>query len=123
MKKGARLTMTKISSKLKKIFNHNKSFLIVGHINPEGDSLGASLALALGLKKMGKKDISVLSHTSVPEVLTFLPSSKTVKHKLPRRKVDVAVLVDCNEIKRTGFEGFNVEHTVVIDHHVIQIPD
>jgi phosphoesterase RecJ-like protein len=113
------LTTTKISSKLKKVFKDNKSFLIVGHINPEGDSLGASLALALGLKKMGKKEITVLSHTPVPEVMNFLPSSKMVKHKLPRRKVDVVVLVDCNEIKRTGFESYNAEHIVVIDHHVI----
>lgn len=109
----------KISSKLKNILTQNNSFLIVGHVNPEGDSLGSSLALALGLKKLGKKEVCVLSRDRVPEVLQFLPSSKTVRQKPTRRKYDVVILVDCNEIVRTGFEGFNAEHTVIIDHHVL----
>ncbi len=110
---------TKISSKLTNILRKENSFLIVGHINPEGDSIGSTLALALGLKKLGKKDVRVLSRDRVPESLKFLPSSKTIKQTLPRKKYDVVILVDCNEIKRTGFESFNTKHTVVIDHHII----
>jgi len=109
----------KISSKLINVIKQNNSFLIVGHINPEGDSLGSSLALAIGLKKLGKKDICVLSKDPVPETLHFLPSSKIVKQKLPRKKYDVVILLDCNEIERTGFEGFNTKHTAIIDHHVL----
>ncbi len=121
MLKGAPLTTTKTSSRLKKVFKENKSFLIVGHINPEGDSLGASLALALGLKKLGKKDVTVLSHSPIPETLEFLPSSKIIKSKPPRKEVDIVVLVDCNEIERTGFDGFNAKQTVIIDHHVLPL--
>lgn len=111
---------TKISSKLLNLIKQNRSFLIVGHINPEADSLGSSLALALGLKKMGKKDICVLSSDPVPEVIRFLPSAKTVKQNPPPGKeFDVVFLIDCNEVKRTGFEGFRAKKTAIIDHHVL----
>jgi phosphoesterase RecJ-like protein len=109
----------KISSKLLNLVKQNRSFLIVGHINPEGDSLGSCLALALGLKKLGKKDICVLSRDPVPEVLKFLPSAKTVKQKPPRKEFDVVFIVDCNTVERTGFEGFNAGKTGIIDHHVL----
>lgn len=109
----------KISSKLINLIKQNNSFLLVGHINPEGDSLGSSLALALGLKKLGKKDVCVVSKDPVPEVLRFLPSSKTVKQKPARKKYDVVILLDCNEMSRTGFKGFNARHTAIIDHHVL----
>jgi len=109
----------KISSKLLNLIKQNKSFLIVGHINPEADSLGASLALALGLRKLGKKKICVLSRDPVPETLRFLPYSEIVRHKPPAGEFDVVFLVDCNEVKRTGFEGFRAKKTAIIDHHVL----
>lgn len=109
----------KISSKLLNLIKNNNSFLVVGHVNPEGDSLGASLALALGLKKIGKKDICVLSKDAVPETLKFLPSSEIVRQKPPDREFDVVFIVDCNEVKRTGFEGFNASKTAIIDHHLL----
>jgi phosphoesterase RecJ-like protein len=109
----------KISSNLLNLIKQNKSFLIAGHINPEGDSIGSCLALALGIKKMGNKTVSVLSRDGVPENLKFLPSAKTVRQTPPRRKFDVVFLVDCNTPARTGFENFNANKTVVIDHHVL----
>ncbi|MCK5505286.1 MAG: bifunctional oligoribonuclease/PAP phosphatase NrnA [Thermodesulfovibrionia bacterium] len=109
----------KISSKLLNLVKQNRSFLIVGHINPEGDSLGSCLALALGLKKLGKKDVCVLSRDPVPEVLKFLPSAKTIRQKPPRKEFDVVFIVDCNTVERTGFEGFNAGKTGIIDHHVL----
>ena len=109
----------KISSKLLNLIKQSNSFIIAGHINPEGDSIGSCLALALGLKKMGKKNICVVSKDPVPENLKFLPSSATIKHKPPHRAYDLAVLVDCNGIERTGFESFNAKKTAIIDHHVL----
>ena len=109
----------KISSNLLNLIKQNKSFLIAGHINPEGDSIGSCLALALGIKKMGNKTVSVLSKDPVPENLKFLPSAKTVRQTPPRRKFDVVFLVDCNTPARTGFENFNAKKTAVIDHHVL----
>ena len=111
--------MMKPSSKLLNLVKQNRSFLIVGHINPEADSIGASLALSLGLRQLGKKDICVLSKDPVPEILRFLPSSDIVMQAPPDREFDVVFIVDCNELKRTGFEGFMAKKTAIIDHHVL----
>ncbi len=113
------MTKMKISTKLLDLLKQHKSFLIVGHINPEGDSIGSCLALALGLKKIGKKDICVLSKDPVPEILKFLPSSKIVKQKPPRKKFDVLLILDCNTLERTGFKSLNAKKTAIIDHHVL----
>ncbi len=112
------MTAMKISSKLLNLIKENRSFLIVGHINPEADSIGSSLALALGLIKMGKKDVKVLSKDPVPEILKFLPGSKMIKQKPPRKEVDVLIIVDCNTMARTGFENLRAKKTAVIDHHI-----
>lgn len=111
--------MTRISSKLLNLIRQSNSFLIVGHINPEADSLGSSLALALGLKKLGKKDICVLSNDPVPEILKFLPSAGIVRKTPPRKEFDLVIIVDCNEVKRTGYESFRAKKTAIIDHHVL----
>jgi phosphoesterase RecJ-like protein len=115
--------MTKTSSKLLNLIRKSKSFLIAGHINPEGDSIGSTLALALGLKKMGKKEVVVLSKDPVPEILRFLPSAKNIKQKPPRREFDLLIIVDCNTLKRTGFEALPARTAAVIDHHVLTARD
>lgn len=108
----------KISTKLLNVIRQNKSFLIVGHINPEGDAIGSISALALGLRQMGKKDICVLSKDGVPEILKFLPSSGLIKKKAPKKEFDVLCIVDCNTLERTGFKELKAKHTVIIDHHI-----
>jgi phosphoesterase RecJ-like protein len=112
------LTKTKISSNLLNVIRRNKSFLIVCHINPEGDAIGSMLALALGLKHMGKKDICVLSKDGVPETLKFLPSSRRIKQKAPKKEYDVLCILDCNTVERTGFNYLKARNTIIIDHHI-----
>lgn len=76
----------KISSKLTRIIKNSDSFVITGHINPDGDSIGSCLGLAIGLKKIGKKNITVVMKDRVPETLAFLPSAKSVKHSPPKKR-------------------------------------
>ncbi|UCE71557.1 MAG: DHH family phosphoesterase, partial [Nitrospiraceae bacterium] len=109
----------KISSKLLNLIKQSTSFIIAGHINPEGDSIGSCLAFALGLKKMGKKEICVFSRDPVPENLKFLPSAHTVRQKLPRKEFDVLFLIDCNTMERTGVDVFRAKRTAIIDHHLL----
>jgi phosphoesterase RecJ-like protein len=117
------LTTTKISSKLIRLIKESNSFLISGHINPEGDSIGSCLALALGLKKLGKKSICVLSRDPVPEILKFLPHSEMVRQKPPKKEFDVFFMIDCNVPERTGFKNIRAKKNAVIDHHVLPAKD
>lgn len=111
----------KVPSKLLSVIRENKSFLIVSHINPEGDAVGSCIALALGLKKIGKKEVYILSRDPVPEILKFLPSSKLVRQRVPRKMFDVLLVVDCNTIERTGLKNLRARNTFIIDHHILPV--
>jgi phosphoesterase RecJ-like protein len=108
--------MTRISSKLLRLIKENQRFLIVTHLNPEGDAIGSSLGLAMGLKKMGKA-VYLLDRDPVPETLRFLPASELFRRKPPDDTPDVLILIDCNTIERTGFTSLKAGDTIIIDHH------
>ena len=63
----------RIASALKRY----QSFLIASHINPDGDSIGSQIALALLLKKM-KKKVVIINESPVPWTYQFLPHSKMI---------------------------------------------
>lgn len=111
----------KILSKLVNLIQKNKKFLIASHINPEGDSVGSSIALALGLKKL-RKSVSVVNRDAVPEVLRFLPFSNLFSRsrKIRTQKFDVLFIIDCNTIERAGFKmnHLKAKNIVIIDHHI-----
>lgn len=113
------MTTMKISSKLIGLIKRSSSFVITGHINPDGDSAGSCLGLALGLKKIGKKDVTVLMKDPLPENLAFLPSAKTVKYSPPKKECDLLFILDCNTLDRTGFESIRAKKIVVLDHHLL----
>ena len=57
--------MTRVLAQIVKFVEENNRFLVASHINPDGDAIGSSLALALALKKMGK-DVVVYNKNGVP---------------------------------------------------------
>ena len=95
------------------------SFLLACHERPDGDCLGAALALAWALRAMGK-DAVVLSPDGVPEHYRFLPGSDAVVTSVDNTDFDVAVLVDSELTKRVGKSGgilTGARVHVRIDHH------
>ncbi|MBI4686260.1 MAG: bifunctional oligoribonuclease/PAP phosphatase NrnA [Nitrospirae bacterium] len=112
---------------LLRLINDNKSFLILSHLHPEADAVGSSIGFALGLKKAGK-EVYVLNRDIIPEVTKFLPFSNIVSQKIPKKEFDVLMLLDCNEIKRTGLkEKFEkglvkAKNIAVVDHHLLDSP-
>lgn len=109
----------KIPRNLAKLIRENKSFLIVSHVNPEGDAVGSCIGLALGLKKQGKK-VHILSKSPLPETYEFLPGSGLVRTRPASGPAhDVLCLVDCHTIERTGLTNLNAKNTVILDHHLL----
>lgn len=94
-------------------------FIIVGHENPDPDSLGSMLGLHFGLKKLGKKS-RIVSADPVPDHLSW-PGLELIEY-IPGEFVaddSVVVVVDC-EPHRTGSinEGVMAAKRLVnIDHH------
>jgi len=92
------------------------------HENPDGDTLGAGIALALAAERLGKA-AEVVCADPPPPSLAFLPGIGRVQ-SAPTLEPDVAVVVDSAELSRTG--SIAIEHAdwlarariVNIDHHV-----
>ena len=107
-----------------KELQNNNTFLIVSHINPDGDAIGSSLALAAGLTATGKK-VTVFNNDSVPDIVRFLPGSSEIVHELlAGDQFDAAIVVDCGTPKQLGdkfnaFKGY--KKLLNIDHHATNL--
>ena len=105
---------------LTEIKNAN-SFMITAHDNPDGDAIGSCLAFATMLKNLGKEKIDVL-FKEYPPVFKNLPNVDLIRENPSIEKYDMAIVLDCPEIKRIHkdyhkyFENANV--TVEFDHHL-----
>lgn len=95
-------------------------FLIVGHVNPDGDCLGSMCALGIGLAQIGKQ-VTMLSIDGVPDQYAFLPEAERVVRSMPEgASCDVAVTVDCDGLERVGDAIDAVRSCGIlidIDHH------
>ena len=107
------------------------SFLISAHIHPDGDALGSEVALALGLRSLGKEAF-VVNTDPVPERFEQFFSQDFLLHvpgpqeaaALPA--TDLCVLLDTSEPDRCGAlkERFfaSGQSRVCLDHHVCPQP-
>ena len=90
---------------------------ILSHENPDGDSLGCSLALALGLDQLGKRSTVVLSQP-VPSGLAWLPAiDRVVVSDVVPAGNAAAVLIECSDFGRCGVGGVVGLETLNVDHH------
>lgn len=90
------------------------------HFDPDGDSVGASVALARALASRGKKTW-VVSRDPVPAMFEFLPGARDVISLADfHDEFDTLVLVDQSDPGRSGFSPEDVRgKTIVnIDHHL-----
>ncbi len=126
--------MNSIETKeIKELLSSPKNIVIVPHKNPDGDAIGASLALFYYLKKKGHK-ATVVSPNDYPNFLKWLPGSKDVykfdmQNRQSKNAIDEAsiiFLLDFNALHRVGDDMKNILEVftgtfIMIDHH--QDPD
>lgn len=114
------------ATEIAEIISGHADFLIVGHVTPDGDSLGCMCALGLGLRSMGKR-VTMLSPEGIPDIYQFLPGSDGIVKLVSERDAhDVAVIVDCEGPDRVGEARDAVlrcSAVVRIDHHPGGDPD
>lgn len=100
-----------------KTLQERNGFVITGHRDPDGDSIGSSMALGLALEARGKR-MAVVSADPLSAPYRRLPESDRVQvvDELPA-DYPVAVLMECSGVERTGLTGFDGRFVVNIDHH------
>lgn len=94
---------------------HN--ILIVAHVRPDGDAIGAMLGLGLALQDAGKT-VQMVLNDGLPASFRHLPGSSQIK-KVIQGQPDLFITVDCADFKRTGklFENYR-KPDLNIDHHI-----
>ncbi len=100
------------------LIRDHQSFLIIGHLRPDGDCLGSCLGLYEGLLALNK---SVRFYTAgpVPETFFYLAYFDAIETTYPAdEKFDVVLCVDTADENRVhrGYEPTGV--VAVIDHHI-----
>jgi phosphoesterase RecJ-like protein len=97
------------------------AFVMVSHVKPDGDTLGAGLALGLALERLGKR-VWYFQQDSVPRNLRFLPRADRVSPVLPGELPAQALFVFCDmsDAARAGTHLPPVprENVLDIDHHL-----
>ncbi|MDH7480172.1 MAG: bifunctional oligoribonuclease/PAP phosphatase NrnA, partial [Syntrophomonadaceae bacterium] len=94
--------------------------LLTSHQVPDGDSIGALLALGLGLEQLGKQ-VELCLDDEVPLMYRFLEGSERIVRPAAVEVIpEMVVLLDCTGIERAG-AGLapRLKHSLVInlDHH------
>jgi phosphoesterase RecJ-like protein len=112
--------LEKIEDRIADLVRRHRSFLVCSHMNPDGDAVGSSVALALFLEGEGK-EVFVHNQSPIPTVYASICGVKRFHQSIPlRMRFDVSFLLDCSKPNRVGkaFEDFPGKgKVVVIDHH------
>lgn len=112
--------MTNLPETIAGILRTSPDALIVCHVAPDGDCLGAALALAAACDRAGVRTI-VGSADGVPEAYRYLPGAERIITTPPQRRCAVGVAMECSVLDRAGIfaEALGRCGTLInIDHHL-----
>jgi len=114
--------------KIREIIRKKEPVVLISHLNPDGDGVGSSVALALFLRNKNVP-VNVIIPNKVPEFLSWLPGFDLVsvfqEKKRQCRKLlkdaTTVILVDFNDPERTGSLKKDLLSSsafkILIDHH------
>jgi phosphoesterase RecJ-like protein len=123
------IDLSKYTKELSKLFSSSENILIICHINPDGDSVGAQLALYHYFKQHNKK-VSLLAPNNLQEFLKWMDGADQINIFIKDRKkcrtlierADLIIMLDFNQPGRLGeAEQFVISSPakkIVIDHHL-----
>jgi bifunctional oligoribonuclease and PAP phosphatase NrnA len=109
--------MDQIVDHLKK----SNNILLLSHIRPDGDAIGATVSMGLALLSIGKQ-VSLYNEDGLPNLFQFLPYSENITQKIDDfTAFDTAIVLDCGNLERVGDKADLVGKIPVIinlDHHI-----
>lgn len=108
---------------MEKIIEHFKNSrfpVLCSHAYPDGDAVGALLALGLALRQLGKK-VLMFNESRISPRYRFLPCVDEITCHLDfDPEHDIAVVLDCENITSVGESSFiigSLPTVINIDHH------
>jgi phosphoesterase RecJ-like protein len=109
-------------SDIAKAIESAQRIAIAGHIRPDGDAVGSTLALGSSLRAAGK-DVVVMNEDAVPDTLNFLPEQNIVQRAADvSGDFDLAIALDTANKSRLGetviAKMSTASQWINIDHHI-----
>ena len=103
-----------------KLYFDKKPIFITGHINPDGDALGASFCLKILLNNLNiEADINFDFQNKLPTNLNHLPYD-LITNEI-KEKYETVYVFDCGDPSRLGkYENIvkDSNNIIVVDHHI-----
>lgn len=94
-----------------------RRFVISSHSRPDGDSIGSQLAMAYALRALGKS-VHVVNKDQAPGPILAFPGVSDIElADAVTGEFDVAILMECGDLARTGVAGLDRFFVINIDHH------
>jgi len=95
----------------------SRSIVITSHLRPDGDSICTGLALARMLENLGKR-VQMINHDPTPFPFSDLPAvGRIAVGQVPPGAFDLAILLECANVGRSGQENLDGYFKINIDHH------
>jgi phosphoesterase RecJ-like protein len=97
-------------------------FLVVSHVQPDGDAISSTVVVGWMLEKLGKSAV-LINESDLPSRLSFLHQFDSIinyKRDITQQKFDAIISVDCADFKRIGevASSFAPDAKLLnIDHH------
>ena len=110
------MTLDEILEEIKKA----ETIVVLSHESPDGDAVSSSLSVMHAIEQLGKNvDVIIPEY---PKDFKFLPGTEKILINGKEENYDLAISVDCTDIKRLagGKEYFEpAKRTIQIDHHSV----
>ena len=106
---------------LKSAASGAERILIAGHVRPDGDCVGACVAVGRYLQNIFPDRCIDVYLETLPEKYAFLREGEMVKNEVGGKPYDLCIAVDSSDLERLGDarEAFmKAGATLVVDHHV-----
>lgn len=95
----------------------NQRFAVTSHARPDGDSIGSSLGLALGLEQLGKT-VDLFGSDVHPHRYDFLPGVQNIQvADHIEGDYDGLFVLECSELGRPGLRNLERFLVINLDHH------
>lgn len=100
------------------LLRESDNILVASHLRPDGDCVGSSVALVLGLQQLGKR-VAAFNRDEINVKMNYLEGAEMFSQSFPDWPVDITVFVDCGAVHRVADDFVPPgKRTLNIDHHL-----
>lgn len=114
--------LTKLMDEAIQLINQYDNIFIGSHVEPDGDNIGSTLALAMAIKKLKRKgNVKVVKTDDIPRDYHFLPNINLIEEQDINQTVDLFISLDSSDMNRLGVgKDFarKAKKVINIDHHI-----